>query len=175
MEPYGTLSIDEVKEAFMEQAEALKEAGADVIYVETMSDLQEATAALAAAKAIGLPTVAQMSFSQEGRTMMGVSPTEAVRAFEELGADVVGANCGTGFHDMLSVVKEMISVTKKPIIAQPNAGFPRLIDGRMVYISSPAYMADYARQFAEIGVAIIGGCCGTTPHHIRAISEALRR
>lgn len=175
MEPYGNISLQEVQEAFVEQAEALKEAGADVIYVETMSDLQEATAAIVAAKATGLPIVAQMSFAQEGRTMMGVSPTEAVRTFEDLGADVIGANCGTGFHDMLNVVREMISVTKKPIIAQPNAGFPRLIEGRMVYISSPAYMADYAKQFAELGVSIIGGCCGTTPDHTRAISEALRR
>ena len=107
--------------------------------------------------------------------MMGVDPSTAVRALQELGADVVGANCGTGFHDMLAVAREMVAAGEKPIIAQPNAGFPQFVDGRMVYVSSPAYMADYARQFADLGVSIIGGCCGTTPDHIRAIVEALRR
>lgn len=175
LEPYGTLSLEEVREAFSEQAAALKDSGVDVIFVETMADLQEAGAAVEAAKSTGLPVVAQMSFAQEGRTMMGVDPATAVQTFCELGADVVGANCGTGFYDMLSVVREIIAATDRPVIAQPNAGFPQMVDGRLVYMSSPAYMADCAKQFAELGVAIIGGCCGTTPDHIRAISEALRR
>ena len=175
LEPYGTLSFEEARDAFTEQAEALREGGVDVIFVETMADLKEAKAALEAAKATGLPVVAQMSFAQEGRTMMGVDPTAAVSALEELGADVVGANCGTGFHDMLSVVREMVAAAERPVIAQPNAGFPQFVDGRLVYASSPAYLADYARQFADLGVAIIGGCCGTSPDHIRAIAEALRR
>lgn len=175
LEPYGALSFSEVREVFDEQAEALKDSGVDVIFVETMADLNEATAAVNAAKSTGLPVVAQMSFSQEGRTLMGVDPATAVRAFEELGADVVGANCGTGFHDMLNVVRDMAAVAVKPIIAQPNAGFPQFVDGRLAYVSGPAYMAGYARQFADLGVAIIGGCCGTSPEHIRAISEALRR
>jgi methionine synthase I (cobalamin-dependent) len=175
LEPYGVLSPEEARDAFAEQAEALKDGGVDVIFVETMADLAEATAAVRAARHTGLPVVAQMSFAQEGRTMMGVAPADAVRALEALGADVVGANCGTGFHDMLAVVKEMMAVARRPVIAQPNAGFPQFVDGRMVYMSSPAYLADYARQFADLGVAIIGGCCGTTPDHIRAIALALRR
>jgi len=175
LEPYGALSPEEAHDAFAEQAEALKDGGVDVIFVETMADLSEATAAVQAARHTGLPVVAQMSFAQEGRTMMGVAPAAAVRALEALGADVVGANCGTGFHDMLAVAREMVAVAERPVIAQPNAGFPQLVEGRMVYMSSPAYLADYARQFADLGVAIIGGCCGTTPDHIRAIVEALRR
>jgi len=175
LEPYGALSLAEAREVFDEQAEALKTGGVDVIFVETMADLNEAAAAVAAAKSTGLPVVAQMSFSQEGKTMMGVDPATAVRTFEELGADVVGANCGTGFHDMLAVVREMVAVATRPVIAQPNAGFPQFADGRMVYASGPAYMADYAKQFADLGVAIIGGCCGTGPVHIKAISEALER
>jgi homocysteine S-methyltransferase len=175
LEPYGNLSINEVRDAFTEQAEALRDGGVDVIFVETMADLQEATAAVESAKAVGLPVVAQMSFAQEGHTMMGVDPTTAVQTLQDLGVDVVGANCGTGFHDMLNVVREMISVAQCPIIAQPNAGFPKYVDGRMVYVSGPEYMADYARQFADLGVSIIGGCCGTTPDHIRAIAQALGR
>lgn len=174
LEPFGVISVEEANEAFAEQAEALKEGGVDVIFVETMVDLQEATAAVTAAKATGLPVVAMMSFAQEGRTMMGVTPETAVRTLEELGADVVGANCGTGFHDMLGVMTEMVPTSKKPVIAQPNAGFPARVEGRLVYMSSPAYMADYAKQFAELGVTIIGGCCGTTPAHIEAIAEALK-
>lgn len=175
LEPYGPVAVEDAESAFAEQAEALREGGVDVIFVETMADLSEAAAAVRAAKETGLPVVAQMSFAQEGRTMMGVDAASAVRALEDLGADAVGANCGTGFHDMLSVVVEMVAVAKRPVIAQPNAGFPQLVDGRMVYRSSPAYLAQYARQFVDIGVSIIGGCCGTTPEHIRAIAADLRR
>ena len=140
LEPYGTLSLEEVREAFSEQAAALKDSGVDVIFVETMADLQEAGAAVEAAKSTGLPVVAQMSFAQEGRTMMGVDPATAVQTFCELGADVVGANCGTGFYDMLSVVREIISATDRPVIAQTNAGFPQMVDGRLVYMGSPAWL-----------------------------------
>lgn len=174
LEPFGVISLSEAEEAFTEQAQAFKDGGVDVIFIETMVDLQEATAAIKAAKATGLPVVSTMSFAQEGRTMMGVTPETAVKTLEDLGVDAVGANCGTGFHDMLGVVTAMLSVASKPVIAQPNAGFPAMVDGRLIYMSSPAYMADYAKQFAEIGVSIIGGCCGTTPAHIDAIAEALR-
>jgi len=174
LEPYGPLTLREAQDAFGEQIEALASGGVDVIFVETMADLREAAAAVQAAKDAGLPVAAMMSFAQEGRTMMGVSPAAAVRRLEDLDADVVGANCGTGFHDMLGVIQEMAGVAGRPVIAQPNAGFPQSVDGRLVYASSPAYLADYARQFVGLGVAIIGGCCGTTPDHIRAIAEALR-
>lgn len=174
LEPYGTVTVEDVRAAFAEQAKYLAEAGVDVIFVETMSDIREATAAIQAAKETGLPVVAQMSFTQEGKTMMGIDPATAVRNLEELGVEVIGANCGTGFNDMLDVVNEMIAATKRPLIAQPNAGFPKLVDGRLVYVSGPAYMADFAKQFADLGVSIIGGCCGTTPEHIRAIAEVLR-
>ncbi len=171
--PFGPVSLDEARNAFAEQSAALAEAGADVIFVETMADIHEATAAVETAKSTGLPVVAMMSFAQEGRTMMGVDAVTAVRVFQDLGADVVGANCGTGFHDMLSVIGEMMTAADRPVIAQPNAGFPQFVEGRLVYRSSPSYMADCARKFAELGVAIIGGCCGTTPEHIRAIANAL--
>ncbi len=175
LEPFGPISIEQAGDAFTEQADALREGGVDVIFVETMADLQEATAAVRAAKSTGLPVAAMMSFAQEGHTMMGVDPVTAVKALQDLGADVVGANCGTGFHDMISVMKEFISTAERPVIAQPNAGFPKFVDGRMVYVSTPAYMAECAKEIASMGVAIIGGCCGTTPDHIKAIAEALGR
>ncbi len=174
LEPYGVLSTLQAERAFAEQADALKDGGVDVIFVETMADLKEAAAAVGAAKSTGLPVVAMMSFAQEGRTMMGVDPKAAVTALEALEVDAVGANCGTGLHDMLGIVTEMLKVATKPVIAQPNAGFPQFVDGRMVYVTGQSYFADYARQFAELGVSIIGGCCGTTPEHIKSIVEALR-
>lgn len=174
LEPYGPLTVEEASAAFKEQAQAFREGGVDVIFVETMSDIRELSVAVEAAHTSALPVAAMMSFAQEGHTMMGLDAESAVGEIEKLGVDALGANCGTGFHDMLEVVTKMVAVATKPVMAQPNAGFPQLIDGRMVYRSSPQYLADYAKQFAELGVAIIGGCCGTTPQHIRAIAEALR-
>ena len=106
--------------------------------------------------------------------MMGVDPAGAVKTLEGLGADVVGANCGSGPHDMLEVIQQMTRVASLPLIAQPNAGFPQFLHGRLVYMATPDFLADYARRFVEAGVAFVGGCCGTTPDHIRAIRAAVK-
>jgi methionine synthase I (cobalamin-dependent) len=176
MSPYGPLSAAEAASAFSEQIEALCESSVDLIIIETMADIHEAESAVRAAKSVcpGMPVICQMSFAQEGRTMMGVDPKGAVEALETLGADVIGANCGSGPHDMWEVMRQMAEYATVPLIAQPNAGFPQLVHGRSVYVATPDYLADYARRFVELGVAIVGGCCGATPDHIRAISAAVR-
>lgn len=174
--PYGPLSVDEAGSAFAEQIQALCVSGVDLIIIETMADIREAVAAVKAARSVcpDLPVICQMSFAQEGRTMMGVDPRGAVEALEALGVDVIGANCGSGPHDMWEVMRQMAQYATVPLIAQPNAGFPQLLHGRSVYVATPDYIADYAKRFVELGVAIVGGCCGTTPEHIRAISAAVK-
>ncbi|MDO8587845.1 MAG: homocysteine S-methyltransferase family protein [Armatimonadota bacterium] len=176
MSPYGPLTPDSATSAFQEQVEALCEGDVDLLFIETMSDIREAECALRAAKSVTpeTPVVCQMSFAQEGRTMMGIDPAGAVRALEALGADVVGANCGSGPHDMWEVARQMVQVAKTPVIAQPNAGFPQFLYGRLVYMATPDYLADYAKRFVELGVAFVGGCCGTTPEHTRSIRTAVK-
>ncbi|MDO8681895.1 MAG: homocysteine S-methyltransferase family protein [Armatimonadota bacterium] len=176
MAPYGPLAVEDAASVFEEQIEVLAEGGVDLIFIETMADITEIGAALGAAKKVApdIPVICQMSFAQEGRTMMGLDPAGAAKALEDLGADVVGANCGAGPHDMWEVVRQMIQAASKPVIAQPNAGFPQFLHGRLVYMANPAYMAEYAKRFVEAGVAFVGGCCGTTPEHTRAIRAAVK-
>ncbi len=174
--PYGALSQAEARAAFKEQIEALVAAGVDLLMLETFANLAEMMEAVKAVREVApdVPLVAQMTFNEEGITVHGDSPADVIATLEPLGVDVVGANCSHGSQPMLAVMEAMAAVATKPLVAQPNAGFPTVIDGRYMYLSSPDYMADYARQMLEIGVSIVGGCCGTTPDHIRALADMVR-
>lgn len=176
LQPYGPLAPAQAEAAFREQAEALITAGVDLIILETFSFLDEILVALRAVRALGdIPVIAEMTFDEEGRTLSGHTPVVVARALVEAGADVVGANCGTGPSGVLSVIEEMVRADLGvPLSAMPNAGFPARVGQRLMYPSSPAYFAEFARRFQELGVAVIGGCCGTTPAHIAAMAEAIR-
>ena len=176
MAPLGTVTEEEMTEAFAQEARAAADAGADGACVETMSALDETICAVRAAKAAGLCTMATMSFGKGPagyRTMMGVSPEDAARALAAAGADVVGTNCGVPVDDAIEIVKAMRAVTDKPILVHVNAGLPQLVDGKTVFVDDPEALAAHALALAEAGADIIGGCCGATPEHIRAIAEAL--
>ncbi|HUV04208.1 MAG TPA: homocysteine S-methyltransferase family protein [Armatimonadota bacterium] len=175
LEPLGNLSFGEAVEAFAEQAVAQAQAGADVILIETFSDLEEAKAALAGALSSGIPCFCTMAFDTGGRTMMGVDPVAAVVELTKAGASGVGANCGLGPTETLEIIRQMREASSGIVIAQPNAGLPRLVEGRTVYDSTPEEMASYAVEFARLGVNIIGACCGSTPEHIRAMAASLQK
>ncbi len=172
--PVGTVSPAQAREAFQEQIEALLEGGADLLILETFSDLAELREAVCAARSVtDLPLVAQVTFTEEGQTVAGEDPAEVARLLVELGADVVGVNCGVGPQAALDVVERMRSSGVPRISALPNAGFPARVEGRYVYVTTPEYFAEYARRFRQAGLALLGGCCGTTPAHIRAMRAAL--
>jgi len=178
LEPYGELSPDAVEEAFAEQIAVLGAAGADVVCIETMGDLTEATRAVKAAKAAapGVPVMATMTFESTPRgyfTVMGVSVEKAAAGLEAAGADVVGSNCGTGIGDMVAIARAMTRATRLPLVIQPNAGLPHSRDGQVVYDETPEAMAARVPELLDLGVAIVGGCCGTTPDHTRAIRRAV--
>jgi 5-methyltetrahydrofolate--homocysteine methyltransferase len=176
--PYGNLSYEEVRDVFEEQVAALEQGGADIICVETMSDLNEARAAIEAARTSTKCIIfASMTFNRDKRgyrTMMGVDPKSATRALEEYGADVIGANCGAGPVEMIDILREMAQATSRFLLAKPNAGLPRLEGSVTVYPETPESMAEKMAPFMEIGVRIIGGCCGTTPAHLREIAKTVR-
>lgn len=178
LEPFGDTSADEIEASFAEQIASLAVAGADLVCIETMSDLTEATRAVKAAKGVAphLPVMATMTFESTPRgffTVMGVSIPRAVAGLEDAGADVVGSNCGTGIEPMLSIARELARATRLPIVIQPNAGLPESVDGRTVYRETPESMAARVPELLESGVAIVGGCCGTTPDHTRALRAAV--
>jgi methionine synthase / methylenetetrahydrofolate reductase (NADH) len=175
LEPLGPTSLDESREAFREQIGALCEGGVDLILIETMVDLNEARQALLAAREVcSLPVAVQMTIQEDGSTPHGTMPEEFARKLDEWGADVIGINCSVGPAAVLETLERMAAVTSKKLVAQPNAGMPRTVDGRSIYLCSPEYMAGYARRFIQTGVRLLGGCCGTTPEHIRAIKAAVR-
>jgi homocysteine S-methyltransferase len=175
IEPYGPTSFDEAKEMFKEQAEALLEGGVDLFVLETFSDISEIREAIRAVRELSdLPLVAQMTISLDGNTSFGTTPEVFTARLDEWGADVIGLNCGVGPATVLSAVEKMRQVTTKKLSAQPNAGLPRDVQGRQFYMCSPEYMAKYARRLIQSGVRFIGGCCGTTPAHIKLISDAVR-
>jgi len=183
MEPYGEITRAEVERAFAEQAQALVEAGADAIIVETQTVLDEAGAAIAAAKAAGAPCViASMAFdltheTRELRTMMGTDPDEAADFLEKAGADVLGLNCGTNI-DMTSAkaaVKRYRDCSDLPIMAQPNAGQPVLQNLKVIYNQTPDEMASQAQDILEAGVEILGACCGSTPGHIAGLRDQMNQ
>ena len=175
LEPIGQLKLEEVRQAFARQIQVLVEAGVDTILLETFSNLREITLALTEARKFpDIPVIAQMTFSEDGKTIMGDKPAEVVKELERLGADVIGVNCSVGPQGILEVIDIMAEHTDLPLCAMPNAGFPLLEGGRYIYLTSPAYFADYVKKFVEAGVNIVGGCCGTTPAHIQAVAEAVR-
>lgn len=175
LEPLGDMTFDEAADIYAEQAQAQADAGADAILMETFSDLEETKAALAGAMRTGLPCFCTMTFDTGGRTMMGVDPITAAIELTNAGASGVGANCGLGPAETLEIISKMRGATSKLIIAQPNAGVPQIVGEQTVYNSTPEEMASFAIQFARVGVNIIGGCCGSTPDHIRAIAAAVKK
>ncbi len=175
IEPYGPTSYDEAKEMFREQAEALLEAGVDLFVIETFSDLSEIQQAIKAVRELcDLPIVAQMTIQTDGKTLFGADAKLIARKLEEFGADVIGLNCGVGPTHILSAIEQMRQVTEKKLSAQPNAGLPRDIQGRQFYMCSPEYMSKFAKRFIKAGASFIGGCCGTTPKHIKMICDVVR-
>jgi methionine synthase I (cobalamin-dependent)/5,10-methylenetetrahydrofolate reductase len=175
IEPIGHLSEKEARQAFYNQAKAQIEGGVDLFIQETFNDINEIHQALLAVKEIcDLPIIAQMAFTNEGKTAYGVSPAHVAKKLEEWGAHVAGINCSTGPEAVWEAIQEMAKVSNIPLSAQPNAGFPQLVQGRLIYLTSPEYFAEYAKRFIQSGVRIVGGCCGTTPAHTRAVKAAVK-
>jgi methionine synthase / methylenetetrahydrofolate reductase(NADPH) len=177
LEPLGTVTADEARDAFREQAEALLEGGVDAFVVETFSDLAEIRLAIEAIRSVtDLPIVAQMAFTDEAVTFMGRPPAEVARDLRALGVQAIGANCSVGSSTLYDVLERMApEAGGLPLAIQPNAGLPSRIGERLIYLSSPAYMGEYAGRMVEAGARLVGGCCGTTPQHTAAMRETLDR
>ncbi len=174
----GQAKEDELREVFGQQARALAAAGADAIVVETMSDLNEAKIALEAAKATGLPVVVCLVFDSgknKDRTMMGTTPEQGAEALTKAGADVVGANCGQGIAGYVEVCRRMRQATDRPLWIKANAGLPVIVEGQIVYRTSPEEFASHVPALLEGGATFIGGCCGTNPDFIKAVCRSLHR
>lgn len=170
----GEVTPEEVGEAFAEQARALAAAGADALVVESMMDVEEAKLAVIAAKATGLPVVASLVYdagTDRDRTMMGTTPEQDVEALAAVGADVVGANCGRGIADFVSVCRRMRSATGLPLWMKANAGLPELVDGRTVYRTTPEEFVAHVPALVEAGARFVGGCCGTSPAFVRELAR----
>lgn len=175
IEPYGPTSFEEAKDMFKEQVAALLEGGVDLFVLETFSDVSEIRQAIRAVQELcDLPVVAQMTILTDGNTSFGTTPEVFTARLDEWGADVVGLNCGVGPAMLLPAVEKMRTVTNRKIAVQPNAGLPRDVQGRQFYMCSPEYMAKYSKRLIQAGVKFVGGCCGTTPSHIKLISDAVR-
>src|SRR5580765_8067950 len=176
IEPWGKTGVDEAREYFREQAQALVEGGVDLFILETFRDLNEIGAAIDAVRSVcDLPIVAQMTTEEDGNTLDGTPPERFVPELNREGVAVIGVNCSVGPAPMLETIERMGRATDRRLSAQPNAGKPRDIEGRNIYLSSPEYMASYARRFVQRGVRLVGGCCGTTPEHIRQIKTAIKQ
>ena len=177
MEPMGTMTIDEAKDLFADQIKALVAGGVDAILIETMSDLQEVEAAVKAAKEIApnLPIIVTFSFDTNLRTMMGVKPAVAVKTLAAEGVRIIGANCGRGVDEMRVIAKELTEARPDGvfIITQSNAGLPKLVGGDFVYDGTPEEMAKYAQDMKNLGVNVVGSCCGSSPAHTKAMSAAI--
>ncbi|HEX2328389.1 MAG TPA: bifunctional homocysteine S-methyltransferase/methylenetetrahydrofolate reductase [Candidatus Angelobacter sp.] len=176
IEPLGKTSREEARESFRQQIAALAEGGIDLVMLETFGYLEELHQAILASRNVNpeLPVVAQVTIDEDSNCLDGASPETFVAKLEEWGADVIGCNCSVGPVAMLEAIERMRRLTTKPLAAQPNAGVPRNIEGRNIYLCSPEYMASYARKFVSAGVALVGGCCGTTPEHIKSMKSGLR-
>ena len=174
VEPHGQTTLVDAGRYFREQAEALMSSGVDLFVLETFRSVDELAAAVSAVRAVSpLPIVAELTITDTGEAPDGVPPEAFGPRLVDVGATVVGVNCGAGAAGMLEAVERLRSVTTAPLAAQPNAGLPRQVEGRSMYMSSPEYLASYARRFASLGVRLVGGCCGTTPEHVRQIASAL--
>jgi 5-methyltetrahydrofolate--homocysteine methyltransferase len=174
--PLGKITYEQAVEIFAEQAAALAEAGVDVLYIETMSDLNEVRAAVEGARQAGpgIPVCATLSFDSHGRTNMGVRPEQAAETLLELGVDAFGANCGATLEMTEGAVAKMHEATPQALlIAKPNAGLPHMVGQDVVYDATPEDVAEYARRFVALGARVVGACCGSTPAHIAAIAEAV--
>jgi methionine synthase / methylenetetrahydrofolate reductase(NADPH) len=176
IEPLGKTSFEETRAAFREQIAALVEGGVDVLMLETFGYLEEIHQALLTAKEVApsIPVVAQVTIDEDGNCLDGSTPEIFVPRLAEWGADVIGCNCSVGPVAMLDAMERVRALTTLPLAAQPNAGIPRSVEGRNIYLCSPEYMASYARKFVAAGVSLVGGCCGTTPEHIREMKSSLR-
>lgn len=176
IEPLGKMSFREAYDVFHEQIAALAEAGADLIMLETFGYLEELHQALLAARDVApkIPIVAQVTIDEDGNCLDGADVETSAQKLEEWGADVIGCNCSVGPVAMLDAIERVRAVTSLPLAAQPNAGIPRSVEGRNIYLCSPEYMASYARKFVAAGARLVGGCCGTTPDHIQEMKSALR-
>ncbi len=176
IEPLGKTSYQEARDAFREQIKALVEGGVDLLILETFGYLEEIHQAILAAKDVSqsIPIVAQVTIDEDGNCLDGSDPQTFVSKLEEWGAHVIGCNCSVGPVAMLDAMERVRAATSLPLSAQPNAGIPRSVEGRNIYLCSPEYMASYARKFVAAGVRLVGGCCGTTPEHIRVMKSALR-
>ena len=178
LEPYGDMPPEKVYESFRKQIEVLIAEGVDMICIETMIDLSEATLAVKAARSVSssVPISAALTFDSTPAgffTIMGTSPARAAESLCEAGADIIGSNCGNGLLTMIRIAEEFKAATHLPLIIQSNAGVPVLRDGVPVYLETPAFMAEHIGDLVQMGVKIIGGCCGTTPEHIAAISRVV--
>jgi homocysteine S-methyltransferase len=176
LEPLGKTGLDEARAAFAEQILALKEAGADMLIIETMPALNEAREALEAAHEVApdLPVLVMVTVDDESNCLDGASPAHAAALLTEWGASAIGVNCSTGPATVLTAIEAMRTATTLPLAAMPNAGMPRAVEGRNIYLCSPEYMASFARKAIAASAQIVGGCCGTTPNHIRAMRSAMR-
>ena len=176
LEPLGKTGLDEARAAFAEQIDALAQAGADMLILETMPALNEAQQALIAAREVApdLPVLVMVTVDDDSNCLDGSSPEQAARLLTEWGADAIGVNCSTGPATVLTAIECMRKATTLPLAAMPNAGMPRAVEGRNIYLCSPEYMASFARKAIAAGAQIVGGCCGTTPNHIRAMRSAMR-
>jgi 5-methyltetrahydrofolate--homocysteine methyltransferase len=176
VEPYGLLTREVCVEAYAEQAGALAEGGVDVLVLETFFALEEGLWAVEGAQSVSdLPLVLSFSFDQGTKTMMGLSPTEVVAAVEPLGLAAVGANCGRSLEDTDQIVTELVDAAPGlPLWVKPNAGIPRVVGDEVVYDADPQMLGEHVRGYVERGARIVGGCCGSTPAHVAAISRALR-
>jgi homocysteine S-methyltransferase len=176
IEPYGPTGRDEARALFREQIQALRDGGADLVILETFADLLEVEQAIRAARDVdpAMPVVAQMTVGVDLRTPYGATPADVARALDAWGADVIGLNCSVGPQTILEAVEQMAPVTSRKLSAMPNAGMPREVGGRRMYMASAEYFATYARHLVQGGAKVVGGCCGTTPAHVRAMRQALR-
>lgn len=175
IEPFGETSIEEAQADFARQAQGLLEGGVDGFILETFSDVEELRAAFAAVRSLSdLPIIAQMTVGTDGRTHYGTAPSAFGPLLEAMGADVVGVNCSVGPHGVLEAVEQLATVVTVPISAQPNAGLPRDVGDRKIYMASPEYMGEFARRIVEAGARFVGGCCGTTPAHIKSVAGFVR-
>jgi len=175
LEPYGDLKVSEVYKNYQEQVVILEKVGIDLIILETFYDLEEIRAALKATKEnTNLMVIASMTFDQNLKTIYGIDPEKAVAVLENEGADGVGANCGTGPEVLYEVLEMMKKVSQTYLLVEPNAGIPELINKKIIYPASPEIMAEYTEKYIQLGVNIIGGCCGTTPLHIKAMFDKIK-
>lgn len=174
--PLGTITREEAYDAYREQAEGLVEGGVDLIILETQTDMAEALIAIDAVRSVtgDVPLVVQMTYTEDGRTLYGSYPEDVVHAVLGKKVDLLGANCSVGPQKLLEIVERLKRRSELPISVMPNAGLPRFVHGRFVYLSSPEYLAEYAQRFTAAGARLVGGCCGTTPTHTRKMRDALR-